>query len=760
MFKKDNIEKLDDYFKKYSDRKSNSIYFYRIEKYNSNLDNFFYKYLKETQLYGAYFDKGILSPIKNQIDYFTDNIGENFELEINFISQNLRKWLPNINPDYYKVLEDSIFSFLLELSNIGKNHNILKNIYIKFMCWLYYRFDKILVENRTDNVPKILYLGNVNLHELEILDILSKIGCDILILTTEGVQEYKKADPDLKKSYIYDLESSVEYPKDFSLKTIINNGNKSTKENVKSEEKTDSTEEVSEEKTVITNEWLTGDIFQECIKLQKERGINNNYFYNVFSKVEGVENKEEYENSLVQWKMKIEALNRKFLVIEREIELPDMLEVKKINQGNFSSKKETIEDLCKNIKFQKSDKIEKIIKKSFVEILENSDLDNIQKIKNTGTIILCWLNRYLEELFNENDINKSSVVVFLGFSGNKNENNFIKFISKLPIDVFILNPDLNIKNTLEDKYLFTKTLPESKELEKFPTEIENIQVSTVAYSAERELDSLLYQGTGMYRRKQFRKAIPITLKTTFEEINILWKEESKVRSGFDILEDKVMVPTIFAKISGVSEANEANYWRTISNLVTKDTFLIKKVPFIKSEDYNPIREVAHNFIKNKKIEIDKIKNHSSYKYGHLQEDVQDFILYGIQKVIDSEVIKGNFTKGVEYTIISTILNMDKSITRLIQNYDFTKDIPKIMMFSLREEICSLEDSILIYFLNSIGFDILIFVPTGYQCLEKYYNKNIFLEHQVGEYLYNTLIPTSLYSENDRKKGGLLSWFKI
>ena len=44
------------------------------------------------------------------------------------------------------------------------------------------------------------------------------------------------------------------------------------------------------------------------------------------------------------------------------------------------------------------------------------------------------------------------------------------------------------------------------------------------------------------------------------------------------------------------------------------------------------------------------------------------------------------------------------------------------------------------FLNLVGFDIAIFVPTGYQSIEKYMNTRVMEEHQIGEYIYDLNIP--------------------
>ena len=64
----------------------------------------------------------------------------------------------------------------------GKNENMLKNAYIKFMCWFYYKFECMVNNLGENNVPKILYEGTISNYELKILDILAGAGCDILLL--------------------------------------------------------------------------------------------------------------------------------------------------------------------------------------------------------------------------------------------------------------------------------------------------------------------------------------------------------------------------------------------------------------------------------------------------------------------------------------------------------------------------------------------------------------------------------------------------
>lgn len=90
----------------------------------------------------------------------------------------------------------------------------------------------------------------------------------------------------------------------------------------------------------------------------------------------------------------------------------------------------------------------------------------------------------------------------------------------------------------------------------------------------------------------------------------------------------------------------------------------------------------------------------------LREPIQDYLLSKLQSLIEQKIIQGTFENGTEYTIISTALNLDKDILRMVQKFDFTKKNPKLIYIITGEAILSLEDTILVAFLNLVGFDII------------------------------------------------------
>ena len=318
---------------------------------------------------------------------------------------------------------------------------------------------------------------------------------------------------------------------------------------------------------------------------------------------------------------------------------------------------------------------------------------------------------------------------------------FLQFLARLPVDVLILRPNLSRECCLKDELLYEISyLDKSLNVEKFPTDNTAIRVGTVAYHAERELDTLMYQDSGMYRDRQYNKAVSLSLQTMYEEIDILWREELRFRPNFSTMGDTVTMPVIFAKVCGIKDGNVDNYWVSIKRLITEESYIISNIPFINSVGSNPIKAVSAEFLKNGKLQRQKIKSSPHYQYGFLQPETQDYILDKLQMLIDNKIIQGTFQNGMEYNIVAVVLNMKREILRLIQNFDFTKRNPKLIYLYMNENNVTVEDAIITAFLNLIGFDVVFFVPTGYQCVEKYYQKPILSEHQCGEYRYDLRLP--------------------
>ncbi|MDE6052313.1 MAG: YceG family protein [Lachnospiraceae bacterium] len=642
----------------------------------------------------------------------------------------------------------ALYETLDTLRKSGKNDNMLKNAYIKFMCWLYYKFERIVNMLGENKIPKILYEGEISSYELMLVTVLSNAGCDVVLLQYGGDIKYQGLDAGNRISDNLVLQNMREFPPNYNLKWV-----RSEIQNALNNERIYGTKP---QIINCTNAWIEGKGFADLKKSIPARGSDPRLFYNCFYRISGVEDKLTYASELYHFQLELTNNSRRVVIVDECIPKPDMEEIAAVKRKNYTRQDEMLMDLSSNIQYTANIELQRLMVKAFLDMMlaeaKTADM-NLNKLTNKAVYMLCWLKRYQKQLFSNWKMPDISCFIHMGPCRDENEALFLRILARLPVDVLILNPNLNTKCCLEDTLLYEIHFTESLSVSRYPRQSADVQVGTVAYHAERELDGLMYQDTGVYRNYQYGKAVSITLQTMYEEIRILWKEELKYRPNFRTENGIVTLPVIFAKVSGVKDGIVQKYWSSIKELIVEDTFVVKNVPYIDSTAPNPMKMYAVEFFKNGRLQRRKIRENPNYPYSFLRDDVQEHIFDKLQLLIESKVIKGTFENGTEYTIIATILNMPKEIVRLIQKFDFTKKNPKLIYINTGEKLISLEDSILMAFLNMAGFDVVFFVPTGYQNIEKHFNKRLMEEHQIGEYVYDLQVPNmALVSSGTR-----LSW---
>jgi hypothetical protein len=139
---------------------------------------------------------------------------------------------------------------------------------------------------------------------------------------------------------------------------------------------------------------------------------------------------------------------------------------------------------------------------------------------------------------------------------------------------------------------------------------------------------------------------------------------------------------------------------------------------------------------NGKIDDERIRNHEAFRYTHLRDETVVFMIDRLKYMLESKTINGVGTNGAENTLLDVFFNLPKEIVTLVQRFDFTKVNPKIVYVNLGESIITLEETILLQYLSFLGFDVVMFIPTGYNTIEKYFNKKLFTEYQIGDYMYD------------------------
>ena len=733
MLERDKIRQLDDFFLEPDKRPVKCVYFCRICGYTQAVDDFIRKYYSLARTEGVVIEGKIPNPDENNLSYYNEILGGDFMMSVGFIGEGLRKWLPRMTVSQRQTLAVAIYDALDDLRRSGKNENMLKNAYIKLMCWLYYKFERVVSRISDSAAPKILYEGDVSRYELILLSVLSCAGCDIVMLEYNGDNAYLSLDPQSRLSEKYASADMTCFPEGYSLAAV--------RENIQARQDTERLYGSAPSLASCTNAWISGKFPDDVLVPPAERGSGEGFFNNCFMRINGVEDKTVYQSSLIHFQSELKKQGRGIVICENGIAPPTPEEISAICRGNYRNRQQLIADLSAKIGFNGDSQLIPVVRKAFIDILleEPEDIPLV-RLTNTAVYLICWLKRYQPKLFAGRRMPVASCFILFGGVQNKKEIPFLKFLSRLPVDVLIINPDRGIKCLLEDKYLYEINYSESLSLKQFPDENSAVRIGTAAYHAERELDTLMYSDSGMYRSMQHDTASAVMLNTMYEEIGILWNQELKYRPNFSTENDNVIMPVIFAKVSGVKDGLVPQYWSMVKSFITPETFLVRNLPLINSDAPNPMRDSAASFLKDGRLQRDRIRSHKDYRYGFLRESIQEHILDKLQLLLDRRLIKGTYENGTEYRIISIALTMSRDLLRMIQNFDFTRKNPKVVYINTGEKINTLDDSILMAFLSLIGFDVLFFVPTGYKTVENFYNSDIPDEHQAGSYVYDLSVP--------------------
>lgn len=735
MFQLGRIEKLHDYFSACSRRREQAVFFYRVAGYSGEVAAFLTQYDQAARTNGVVIEGRIPNPDPKQLDYLAEMMGSDFQLDAGFLTQKLTRWLPRLTGTQREAVVTAMTATLQDLQAHGKNENMLRNAYIKYMCWLYYKFERILGRLGGDELPKILYDGTVSSYELQLLVILARAGADIVLLERAGDAGYLRCDPTSQYAQLYQAPGLTPFPADFSLRQLRQQG----RQQAERQKLYGAPAGIAP----CTNAWMKAPDGKEILTAVRARGDDPKLFYNAFVVQYGVEDKLLFPSDMVAFYQQLKREGRKVCLENGRLPPPTPEEIAAVRRRNHQTAEQLAADLAANLQYPNNQQLQTLMRQAFLDVVLEEDKavgGNLNRLLNKAVYLVAWMKRYQKDLFQNWQAPEVGVFILFGACSGDNEALFLRLLAKLPVDVLVLLPDLNAPCVLKDPALLDLHKEHSLPMTDFPVEPSQMRVRTAAYQAEREMDSILYQNTGLYRARQHQKAEAVTLQTMYEEIGLLWDQELKYRPGFAAEGDTVTVPVLLEKICGMKDGPILPYWLEIKKLVTPETTLVTKLPWQTGLEANPMKPYATQFLRQGRLQREKIKQHKDYPYGILRPEIQDYLLDKLQVLLDEKLIAGTYQNGTEYTIVSTILGLPKDLLRRIQNFDFTKKNPKLIIISTTEETLSLEDSILVAFLNLVGFDILFFVPTGYQSIEKYFQKPFANEHQLGPYRYDLQVP--------------------
>lgn len=309
---------------------------------------------------------------------------------------------------------------------------------------------------------------------------------------------------------------------------------------------------------------------------------------------------------------------------------------------------------------------------------------------------------------------------------NRTEIYFLILLAKMGFDVLYLNPlrDNNFSEVDSD-CLSVKNLCKSIcPIESFSSRANKGKVISTANSItiqlERQIESQLYDGSGMFKPWQYRSG---TTKSVFLNGNLIDLEQNlyqpaKLREGFSVNGLEVSVPHFFMIING--EDKNVNYYKKIVNMCKNSP----KSKFITSYLLGdtslytcpPEKKSEMAFCQNGEgaFDIQAIKNLSFYPYEAYDDEPQNFFLNKINEVIlNSNIFLSPLNSSQErIDFLWLCLSLPMDFFDLVNNFDFTGDVPKIIIFLENRNSISEKSCQLLALFSVIGFDIIVFSPSG------------------------------------------------
>jgi hypothetical protein len=93
---------------------------------------------------------------------------------------------------------------------------------------------------------------------------------------------------------------------------------------------------------------------------------------------------------------------------------------------------------------------------------------------------------------------------------------------------------------------------------------------------------------------------------------------------------------------------------------------------------------------------------------------------------------------------------------MMDNFDFTGSIPKMILFMEGNTTIDKHTALCLIYLNQIGFDILIFNPSGSRCLFDFVNSQFIIHTRLDTLSYDTSIQSMKIEEKPIEKKGFFS----
>ena len=501
-----------------------------------------------------------------------------------------------------------------------------------------------------------------------------------------------------------------------------------------------------------------------------ERMSLEQVFKPIFTRFIGVENPREYPNILATLMAKDSEYPSQVIIFDGNIPLAvtdDLsmiqsavkqelvtIDVARLNQGEPIIR--LFVDDRTNQRFL--DALAHITQKA----IENEHFLNDNIRNNFITKMVTYMYLYVKDMtFDDQFANKC---IYYG-SITKHEFYFISMLHLFAFDVLYINPKEDVNFTFDTLSQLSRdgAPQEIKSFVEYAQSGQVIeQVNSVLTGFSEQVESTLFsEDSGNYRPWQFRRGTTKSLffNATLIDLTNNWNEAAKLRTGFSVSNSVVSVPHFFFEIEGRYE-DFSEYHRLYDLTKSpKNAIIVTSNDELATPSTNreEILKLAFALNQNGSINHNILKESPLYQYERYNDETERFMIDKMAELINDKtlLVKDDVDKKFSLEILAVCLSLSEQIIRQIDNFDYPHAIPKLVMFCDVDQPITERNAIVLAFLNVIGFDIVIYSPSGQTNLSSYVNQSRFTSTRLETVDYE-LSHHELQKPFKAKSGGIFS----
>lgn len=271
------------------------------------------------------------------------------------------------------------------------------------------------------------------------------------------------------------------------------------------------------------------------------------------------------------------------------------------------------------------------------------------------------------------------------------------------------------------------------------------KVKTIVSTLSQQTDASLFGQTGVFKPWMFRGA-PVEhlqLEGTRIDLEDTWNREARLREGFQVERNTLRVPSFYIEIDGV-DRNRDEYLRLVDLLKDNDHVLVdahKGNTLLRPlKEKSEAVKLVFSMNPNGTFDPAKLKAQEGYVFDQLSSETSDMFIRKLNTFLSKE---GNrLSKEERVEIANVLLSLSKPIARMIENFDYPFQVPKVLILLNKEERINRSAALALEFLSDLGFDIAILSPSGVSGLSDKKRSILRLDKMVYDFDFSKAQETS------------------